>query len=429
MLEFFKLKEHGTDLKTEALAGFTTFLTMMYIVPVNAIIMSQTGMPMDALITATALITIFSTLLTGIYANTPVAMSVGMGLNAYFTFGLVLGMKIPWQNALGIVFLSGILFLIISFTDFRKWIMESIPHDLRRAISAGIGAFIAFIGLKQMGIIADNPATLVSLGKLNDTNVLLGIFGLLSVLALSAWRVKGAFILSVAITSILGWILGVKAMPEAIFSMPASIAPIALKLDIAEVLSLSMLPVILAFMITDMFDSLGTLAGVGYRAGLFREKGSRALEKTLQVDAVASVSGSLLGLSTTTSFLESASGVEEGGRTGLTAVFTALCFVLTLFMLPLFGAIPDNAIYPVLVAVGILMFSELRHIDFSDFAISVAVFAIVIFMPLTYSITNGLAAGLVLYLFMLLVKREFGKISGGLLFLALISLIPFVFQA
>lgn len=430
MLEgFFKLKEHQTNVKTEALAGFTTFLTMMYIVPVNAIIMSQTGMPMDALITATALITILSTLLNGVWANTPVAMSVGMGLNAYFTFGLVLGMKIPWENALGIVFLSGILFLVVSFTNFRRWIMESIPHDLRRAISAGIGAFIAFIGLKQMGIIADNPATLVGLGNLADTNVLVGIFGLLVVLALSAWRIKGAFILSVAITSILGWILGIKAMPEAIFSMPASIAPIMFKLNILEVLTLSMLPVILAFMITDMFDSLGTLAGVGYRAGIFREKGSKELEKTLQVDAVATVGGSLLGLSTTTSFLESASGVEEGGRTGLTAIFTAFYFILTLFMLPLFGAIPDNAIYPVLVAVGILMFAELRHVDFSDFSISVAAFAIVLFMPLTYSITNGLAAGLLLYFFMRLIKGEFKELSGGLLFLALISLIPFVFHA
>lgn len=429
MLRIFKLKEHGSDVKTEALAGFTTFLTMMYIIPVNAIIMSQTGMPMDALITATALITIFSTLLTGIYANTPVAMSVGMGLNAYFTFGLVLGMKIPWQEALGVVFVSGFLFLIVSFTSFRRWIIESIPKDLRRAISAGIGAFIAFIGLKQMGVIVNNETTLVSLGKLSDVNVFLGIAGLLIVLTLSSWRTKGAFIISIAITSIIGWILGLKAMPEAIFSLPASIAPIAMKLDILSVFTLSMLPVILAFMITDMFDSIGTLAGVGYRAGIFSDGDSEKLEKTLQVDAAATVGGSLLGLSTTTSFLESASGVEEGGRTGLTAVFTALFFVLTLFMLPLFSAIPDNAIYPVLVAVGILMFSELRHIDFSDFSVSVAVFAIVLLMPLTYSITNGLAAGLVLYFFMRLIRREWNEISGGLIFLVAISMIPFVFQA
>ncbi|MGP1450227.1 MAG: NCS2 family permease [Wolinella sp.] len=429
MLRIFKLKEHGSDVKTEALAGFTTFLTMMYIIPVNAIIMSQTGMPMDALITATALITIFSTLLTGIYANTPVAMSVGMGLNAYFTFGLVLGMKIPWQEALGVVFVSGFLFLIVSFTSFRRWIIESIPKDLRRAISAGIGAFIAFIGLKQMGVIVNNETTLVSLGNLSDVNVFLGIAGLLIVLTLSSWRTKGAFIISIAITSIIGWILGLKAMPEAIFSLPASIAPIAMKLDILSVFTLSMLPVILAFMITDMFDSIGTLAGVGYRAGIFSDGDSEKLEKTLQVDAAATVGGSLLGLSTTTSFLESASGVEEGGRTGLTAVFTALFFVLTLFMLPLFSAIPDNAIYPVLVAVGILMFSELRHIDFSDFSVSVAVFAIVLLMPLTYSITNGLAAGLVLYFFMRLIRREWNEISGGLIFLVAISMIPFVFQA
>ncbi|MGP1580151.1 MAG: NCS2 family permease [Wolinella sp.] len=429
MLGNFKLKEHGTSVKTEALAGFTTFLTMMYIVPVNAIIMSQTGMPMDALITGTALITIFSTFLTGIYANTPVAMSVGMGLNAYFTFGLVLGMKIPWEQALGVVFLSGILFVIVSFTKFRRWIIDNIPHDLRRAISAGIGAFIAFIGLKQMGVIVDNPATLVALGNLSDTNVLIGIFGLLVALILSAWRVKGAFILSVLAASCLGWALGIKELPKELFSLPASVAPIALKLDIASVLMLSMLPVILTFMITDMFDSIGTLAGVGYRAGIFKDNKSREFERTLQVDALATVGGSMLGLSTTTSFLESASGVEEGGRTGLTAVFTALFFVLTLFMLPLFSAIPENAIYPVLVVVGILMFSELQYIDFSDFAISASVFAIVLLMPLTYSITNGLASGLLLYVFMRIVRGEWKHISGGLIFLALISLIPFLFHS
>ena len=429
MLGIFRLKEHGTSVKTEALAGFTTFLTMMYIVPVNAIIMSQTGMPMDALITGTALVTIFSTFLTGIYANTPVAMSVGMGLNAYFTFGLVLGMKIPWEQALGVVFLSGILFVIVSFTKFRLWIIDSIPHDLRRAISAGIGAFLAFIGLKQMGIIVDNPATLVALGDLSDTNVLIGIFGLSFALILSAWRVKGAFIISVLIASCLGWALGVKELPKELFSLPASIAPIALELNIKGVLMLSMLPVILTFMITDMFDSLGTLAGVGYRSGIFRDSRSKEFERTLQVDAFATVGGSMLGLSTTTSFLESASGVEEGGRTGLTAVFTALFFVLTLFMLPLFSAIPENAIYPVLVVVGILMFSELQYIDFSDFAISVAVFAIVLFMPFTYSITNGLASGLVLYVFMRVVRGEWKHISRGLVFLALISLIPFLFHS
>jgi len=424
-LGFFKLEEHGTSVKTEFTAGFTTFLTMMYIVPVNAIIMSKTGMPMGALITATALITIFSTVLNGLWANTPIAMSVGMGLNAYFTFGLVLGMKIPWQSALGIVFISGIMFLVLSFTKFRVWVMQSVPYDLRRAISAGIGAFIAFIGLKQMGIVVNNDAVLVGLGNFKDINLLIGVLGLIFVFAFYAWRVKGAFILAILFTSIVAWVSGIAPYPTEFLSLPASISPIAMHLDVTSALKLSLLPVIITFLITDMFDSLGTLAGVGFRAGLFKDD-SKELQKTLEVDAAATVGGSLLGLSTTTSFIESASGVEEGGRTGLTAVFTGLFFILTLFMMPLFSAIPENAIYPVLVMVGVLMFTELSNINFKDPAIGVATFLIVIMMPLTYSITNGLAFGFLAYLLIKLLKKEFDDINIGVIALGAISLIVFI---
>lgn len=424
---FFKLEKHGTNVKTEITAGFTTFLTMMYIVPVNAIIMSKTGMPMEALITATALITIFSTVLNGLWANTPIAMSVGMGLNAYFTFGLVLGMKIPWQTALGVVFISGVLFLILSFTKFRVWIMESVPADLRRAISAGIGAFIAFIGLKSMGMVVANPAVLVGVGNFKNPSVLLGVLGLILVIAFYAWRIKGAFILAVFITSIIAWVTGMTPYPTEFFSMPASISPIFLQLDIVSALKFSLLPVIITFLITDLFDSLGTLAGVGYRAGLFKDDG-KELQKTLEVDAVATAAGALLGLSTTTSFVESASGVEEGGRTGLTAVATGFFFILTLFMLPLFKAIPENAIYPVLVMVGVLMFSELSHINFKDTATAVSTFLIVLMMPLTFSITNGLAFGLISYLIIKLIKKEFSEINIGLIFLTVISLTVFIVQ-
>jgi len=426
-LGFFKLKEHGTDVKTEFTAGFTTFLTMMYIVPVNAIIMSKTGMDFGALVTATALITIFSTILNGFWANTPIAMSVGMGLNAYFTFGLVLGMKIPWQTALGIVFISGILFLVLSFTKFRVWIIQSVPHDLRRAISAGIGAFIAFIGLKSMGMVVANPAVLVGIGNFSDPNVLLGVIGLALVFGFYAWKVKGAFILAVLMTSIVGWIAGIAPFPTDFFAMPVSISPIAMHLDITSAFTLALAPVIVTFLITDMFDSLGTLAGVGFRAGLFKEDG-KDLQKTLEADAAATVGGSLLGLSTTTSFIESASGVEEGGRTGLTAVATGLFFILTLFMMPLFKSIPENAIYPVLVMVGVLMFSELSHINFDDIATKVATFLIVIMMPLTFSITNGLAFGFIAYLLIKLLKNDFKDINIGIVSLATISLIVFIVQ-
>lgn len=426
-MDFFKLKEHGTNVKTEVTAGFTIFLTMMYIVPVNAIIMSKTGMPMDALITATALITILSTVFNGLWANTPIAMSVGMGLNAYFTFGLVLGMKVPWQTALGVVFLSGILFVILSFTQFRVWIMKSVPHDLRRAISAGIGTFIAFIGLKSMGMIVANPAVLVGVGNFKDPKVLLGVLGLILVFALYSWKLKGAFILAVLATSIVGWVFGIGSYPTEVFSMPSSIAPIFMQLDIVSAFSLALLPVVITFLITDLFDSIGTLAGVGYRAGIFKDDG-KELQKTLEVDAAATVAGSLFGLSTTTAFVESASGVEEGGRTGLTAVATGLFFILTLFMMPLFKAIPENAIYPVLVMVGVLMFSELSHVNFKDTAIAVSTFLIVVMMPLTFSITNGLAFGLISYLVVKLIKREYHDINIGIVFLTAISLIVFIVQ-
>ncbi len=431
-MNFFKLKENKTNVKTEFTAGLTTFLTMMYIVPVNGFILSDAGLPMDAVVTATAIITILATLFSGLWSNTPIAMSVGMGLNAYFSYGLVLGMKIPWQTALGIVFISGILFVILSFTNFRVWIMTSIPLTLRRAISAGIGTFIAFIGLKQMGMIVDNPATLVSLGDFSKDTVLLGTFGLILTFILFSYKLKGAFIFSILTTSIVAWVLGIGEFPKEILSAPASISPILLELDIMSALTLALLPVVITFLITDMFDTLGTLTGVGSRANLFQEnnKNDKSLQKTLEADAIATVGGSILGVSTTTSFIESASGVEQGGRTGLTAIFTALFFVTTLFMLPLFKAIPSNAIYPILVVVGVLMFSELGKINFEkvDLATSAACFFIVLLMPLTFSITNGIAAGFIVYSVIKLAKNEKEDLNFGIILLTIISLLVFILQ-
>ena len=428
-MKFFDLAQNKTSVKQEFGAGLTTFLAMMYIVPVNAIIMSKTGMPYEALITATALITIFSTILNGLWANTPVAMSVGMGLNAYFTFGLCIGMKVPWQTALGVVFLSGVIFVVLSFTNFRMWIIRSIPLDLRRAISAGIGTFISFVAFQQMGFIVNNDAVLVGIGNFKDPNVLLGVLGLFLVICFWAWKIKGAFILAVLATSVIAWVLGIAPHPKEIFSTPASISPIFLELDIKGAFSLALLPVVITFFVTDLFDSIGTLAGVGTRAGIFDENkkdGVVKLEKTLEADAVATAAGSLVGVSTTTSFVESSSGVEEGGRTGLTAVFCGLLFILTLFMLPLFKAIPGNAIYPILVMVGVLMFAELASINFKDPAIAVATFFIVVLIPLTYSITNGLAFGFMSYVIVKLIKREFSDINLGVVVLALISFIVFL---
>jgi len=425
-MDFFKLKEHDTTVMTEIRAGFTTFLAMLYIVPVNAFILSQSGMPLDALITATALITVIATLFNALYANTPVAMSVGMGINAYFTYGLVLKMQIPWQSALGIVFVSGLLFLLLSLTKFRVWVIRSVPNDLKHAISAGIGAFLAFIALKETGIIVDSPATLVTLGTLDEPKRLFALATLVTAIALYVRKIKGAFIITIVGASVVGWSIGIGSMPDTFIGAPASIAPIALQLDIASALQLSLLPVIVVFIVTDMFDSIGTLAGIGSRAKLFeKSEDEKKLEKTLQADAAATIAGSLLGVSTTTSFIESAAGVEEGGRTGLSAATTALLFIFTLFLLPFFKAIPPNAIYPVLIVVGTLMFQELGKIDFSDIAVTIATFFIVIMMPLTYSITDALAFGFTAYALVKLLRGELEALNVGIIVLVAISLLLF----
>ncbi len=424
--QFFKLEERKSDIRTEVIAGIATFLTMMYIVPLNGIIMSKGGMPIEAVITATALITIIATILNGLYSNTPIAMSVGLGLNSYFTFALVLGEKIPWQTVLGIVFLSGIVFLVLTITKIRKLIIESISSDFKIAVSSGIGVFIAFIGLKEMGLVASHPVTFVTLGDLGDKNVLLGVVGIFITTSLVVWRVKGAFIFAIILTSVIGYIAGVGKVPEGFISLPASLSPIFLELDIKGAMTIALIAPVITFMLTDLFDSLGTLAGVGYRAGIFSEKSSKPIQKTLMVDAAATVLGSVLGLSTTTSFIESAAGVEEGGRTGLTSVVTGLLFICTLFMLPLFKSIPANAIYPVLVVIGVLMFADLKNIDFSDLEIGIPAFLIIIMMPLSFSITKGLAAGFISFVFIKLVKGKFSDLNPVLIILSIVSVLAFI---
>ncbi|WP_104748829.1 NCS2 family permease [Helicobacter cetorum] len=433
---FFKLKEHNTNIATEFRAGLTTFITMIYIVPLNALILSQANMPYEALLSATAIITILASVFNGLWANTPIAMSVGLGLSAYFSYGLVQGLKIPWQSALGIVALSGAIFVILSFTNFRSWVMQSIPSDLRRAVSAGIGAFIAFIGLKEMHIVTTSQATLVTLGDFSDPQVLLGIIGIILIFALHTLKIKGSFILAVLITSIIAWVFQLSPYPKEFFSMPASISPIALQLhikgifyDASGAFTLALVPVVITFFVTDLFDSLGTLGGIGYRTGFFNEKEkSKALEKTLEADAGVSLASAFVGVSTTTAFIESASGVEEGGRTGLTAVFTGLFFILTLFCLPLLKAIPSNAIYPVLVMVGVLMFSALEGVNFKDMAISVSAFLTTMMMPLTYSITDGLAFGFLSYAIIKVVQKDFKALNSGIITLCVISLFVFIFR-
>jgi len=403
----------------------TTFIAMLYIIPVNASILSAAGMPYDALITATAVMTILASILNGLWSNTPIAMSVAMGLNAYFSFGLVKGMGIPWQTALGVVFLSGILYVLISMTPVRRWMIETIPIDIKRAVSAGIGTFIAFIGLEQSKIIVDSASTLVTIGNFKDAHVLLALLGLFLALFFTLKRFKSALILSILFTTGVAWVLGIEQLPESFVSMPASMAPIAFELDIASALSLSLLPVILIFLITDLFDTLGTLTGVGMRADLFKGKNSVPLQRTIEADAVATVASGLAGVTSTTAFIESAAGVEEGGRTGLTAVVTGLLFVLTLFFLPFFKAIPSNAIYPILIVIGVMMFSELQHINYEDRAVKFSAFFIVLGMPLTYSITNGLLLGALVFSFVKIVEGKYREIGMAMSILAVVALLVF----
>jgi AGZA family xanthine/uracil permease-like MFS transporter len=369
--------------------------------------------------------TIISSILNGLWANTPIAMSVGMGLNAYFSFGLVKGMGIPWQSALGIVFVSGILYILISMTPLRRWMIETIPMDTKRAVSAGIGAFIAFIGMEQLKLITDSPSTLVTLGDFKDPHILIGLFGLALAILFTLKRYRGAFILSIVLTTLLAWVTGIEKMPEQFVSMPASIAPIAFELDITSALTLSLAPVIIIFLITDLFDTLGTLTGVGMRADLFEEKNSVPLQRTIEADAAATVLSGLAGVTSTTAFIESAAGVEEGGRTGLSAVVVGLLFILPLFLLPFFQAIPSNAIYPILIVIGVMMFGELQYIDYSDPAVKYSTFFIVLGMPLTYSITNGLLLGAMAYLFVRLIQGDYRHIDVAMGVLAVVALLVF----
>lgn len=426
---YFGISQSGSSVKTEAVAGFTTFISMLYIVPVGSSILADAGMPKDALITAVTLATILATLLSGIWAKVPVAMSVGMGLNAYFSYGMVKGMGLSWEQALGVVFLSGVVFLLVSLTKLRSWLINSIPRGLRFSLAAGLGAFICAIGLRSLGIIEISSIGLPELGNLGTPQIWIGLFGIGLILVLSVCKVHASFVIGIIVCSIIAWIFGFASLPTNWLSTPASFAPIAFKMDIVGVLTLSLVPTIVSLLVLDLFDSLGTLAGVGAKIGLFQNKnntGDKLLEKTLEVDAVATVIGASLGVSTTTSFLESASGVSEGGRTGLTSVFCAFFFALSLFLFPIFIAIPSFAIYPTLIIVGAMMFLEMKHIDFSDLPIGLSAFFTILLMPLTYSIANGLACGFLVYILTSLALKQYQRINLGVIVLGILSVLPII---
>lgn len=399
MESYFKLRENQTNIKTEILAGITTFMTMAYILVVNPNILSQTGMDFGAVFTATALAAIVSTLLMGIYAKLPFAQAPGMGINAFFAFTIVIGMGHTWQFALTAAFLEGIIFIILTVFNVREAIIDSIPVNVKKAISVGIGLFIAFIGLENAGIVVHpKSGTIVALGTVTSGPALLAIIGVILTGVLLARNVKGALLIGIVVTTIIGIPMGITKLPNAVFSMPPSISPIFLKFEWNHIFTADMFIALFTLLFMDMFDTIGTLVGVATKAGMLDEKGNvpRAKE-ALMSDAIGTTLGACFGTSTVCTYVESASGVAAGGRTGLTAVSTSVMFVIALFISPLFLMIPSAATAPALILVGLFMLSPIKELDLTDFTEAIPAFLTIIMMPLAYSISDGLIFGIVSY--------------------------------
>jgi len=398
MLEqLFKLSENETTVRTEVVAGLTTFLTLAYIVFVNPSILAESGMDRGAVFVATCLAAAIGTAIMGLYANYPIDLAPGMGLNAYFTYGVVLGMGHTWQVALGAVFVSGILFLILSILPVREWIINSIPRSLKIAISAGIGLFLAIIALKNAGIVVDHPATLVTMGDLAKPEPVLAVLGFFSIAVLTARGVPGSIIISILGVTVIGVALGITEN-QGVVSMPPSVAPTFAQMDIAGALEIGLITIVFAFLFVDLFDTAGTLVGLAHRAGMLDERGRLPrLKKALVADSTATIAGAALGTSTTTSYIESAAGINAGGRTGLTAITVAVLFLACLFLSPLAGTIPAYATAPALLFVACLMVRGLAEIDWDDITdVAPAVIA-AIAMPLTFSIASGIGFGFITY--------------------------------
>jgi adenine/guanine/hypoxanthine permease len=393
----FGLQAHGTAVRTELLAGLTTFMTMAYIIFVNPAILADAGMDRGAVFVATCLAAAFGSAFMGLYANYPVALAPGMGLNAYFTYGVVKGMGHAWETALGAVFLSGVLFLIVSLTGIREWVINAIPRSLKLSIAAGIGLFLAIIGLQSAGVIAAHPVTLVTLGNLKAPGVVIAVVAFILMAALDARKVPGAILIGILAAAIAGAALGLSQF-SGVVSLPPSIAPVLLKLDIVKALEIGVIAIVFTFFFVDVFDNTGTLVGVAHKAGLVNPDGTLPrVDRALTADSAAAMGGALLGTSTTTSYIESAAGVNAGGRTGLVAVTVAVLFLAALFFAPLAGAIPAFATAPALIYVACLMMSAVADIDFTDVTEYVPAVVVIIAMPLTFSIAHGIAFGFIAY--------------------------------
>ena len=393
---FFKLSQSGTTVRTELLAGLTTFLTMVYIIFVNPSILGDAGMPKESVFVATCLVAALGTAVMGLYANYPIAMAPGMGLNAYFAYAVVLGMGIPWPAALGAVFMSGCLFILVSLLGLRGMIVNGIPKSMRVAITVGLGMFLALIALKNAGIVVASPATLVKAGDLHKPEAIMAIVGFFAIVALDRLRVKGAILIGIVLVTVLSFFFGGNTY-NGVFSAPPSIEPTLFKLDIMGALSVGIMNVVLVFFLVELFDATGTLMGVARRAGLLVEGKMDRLNKALLADSGAIVAGSVLGTSSTTAYLESASGVQAGGRTGLTALTVAVLFLACLFIAPLAGVVPAYATAPALLFVACLMLSDLGEVEWGDSTESIPAAVTALVMPFTFSIAEGIAFGFISY--------------------------------
>ena len=444
MEKFFKLNEHNTDTKKEILAGITTFLTMAYIIAVNPSILSATGMDAGALVTATCLVAGLSTILMGVYANLPFALASGMGLNAFFAYTVVLGMGEPWQVALAAVFVEGIIFIILSLTNVREAVVNSIPMNLKYAVTAGIGLFIAFLGFIGAGVVVNNDATLVGMGNLTAPTAIITFIGVIIITILYKKNVKGAILWGIVVSSLLAWGYALIApeaaayynisLPTGIFKFE-SMAPIAGKLDFSYLTDStkvwSFVTVVFTFLFVDFFDTVGTLVGVASKANMLDKDGKLpGAGKALLVDAIATTAGAVAGVSTVTTYVESSAGVAQGGRTGLTAVTAGILFLLAMFFSPLFVAIPGCATAPALIVVGFFMIENIAKVDFTDFTEGIPAFLTIALMPLTYSIGDGLTIGVIAYvvinLLVNLVSKEKKKISPVMVVLGIVFIVKLV---
>ncbi|TED41954.1 NCS2 family permease [Pseudomonas aeruginosa] len=428
MLEkLFQLKAHNTTVRTEILAGITTFLTMAYILFVNPSILGETGMDKGAVFVATCLAAAIGSTIMGLIANYPIALAPGMGLNAFFTYTVVLHMGHSWQVALGAVFISATMFFLLSIFRIREWIINSIPLPLRSAIAAGIGLFLALIALQNAGIVVDNPATLIGMGDLTKPAPILATLGFILIVALEARSVTGAVLIGILVVTAIAILLGVTQF-GGVVSMPPSLAPTFLQLDIKGALDIGLVSVIFAFLFVDLFDNSGTLIGVAKRAGLMGKDGHMPkMGCALIADSTAAMGGSLLGTSTTTSYIESAAGVSAGGRTGLTAIVVAILFLLALFFAPLAGSVPAFATAPALLFVAALMASGLAEIDWEDITVAAPVVVTALAMPFTYSIATGIAFGFISWTAIKVLSGRWRELNPALVILSVLFVIKLGF--